>query len=430
LENEIEMENYQDLKRLTWTALAMAAALSCGSRLRAGNVVTDWNTIASTTIVKNGGKASTPSGVWFTYTSLAVYDAVNAITGQYRTFYYQGAGPHTASVEAAAAGAAHRILVNYFPGQQSDLDARFAATLSNIGADSGAKDAGVSVGEAAAAAVIAARGGDGLEANVPYVPGAGSGAWIPTPPGYLPPLTPWLGQMRPFTMSTTADFRPDGPTPLGSEPWKRDYTLTRMLGGASSAMRSPVEAEIGLFWTEHTGHQYARAFGYRADNYRLSVPGTARMMAMLWTGYADSVIGCFDAKYAHGFWRPVTAITAGGGNPDGTQDAAWLPLGTTPNHPEYPAAHGCVTGAVSTLIAGYFGTAGVHVVTDSTVFQDRMHTHTFEDTRDLMDEVFWARIYAGFHFHRSLEDGRELGSKIGRRILRDHFLPRRDSAGS
>src|SRR5438876_995867 len=81
-----------------------------------------------------------------------------------------------------------------------------AASLSSISADPAAKEAGVSVGEAAAASLIAARTGDGLEANVPYVPGAGPGAWNPTPPAYLPGLTPWLGQMRPFTMTTAADF--------------------------------------------------------------------------------------------------------------------------------------------------------------------------------------------------------------------------------
>ena len=154
-----------------------------------------------------------------------------------------------------------------------------------------------------------------------------------------------------------------------------------------------------MFWTEHTGQQYARAFGYLADAYNLSVPDTARLMAMLWTGYADSVIGCFNAKYKYGFWRPVTATAAGGGNPDLKADPAWLPLGTTPNHPEYPAAHGCVTGAVSTLVAGYFGATRVHVVVDSTAFQDGVHTHTFEDTRDWLDEVFWARMYASFHYY-------------------------------
>src|SRR5262249_43834094 len=156
------------------------------------NVVTDWNAIASTVIVKNGGKASTPSGVWFAYTSIAVYDAVNAITGQYRTFYYQGSGPQDASIDAAAVAPAHRILVNFFPAQQGDLDARFNAALSGINADGNAKDKGATVGEAAASALIAARNGDGLEANVTYTPGTGPGAWIPTPTGFAPPLAPWL----------------------------------------------------------------------------------------------------------------------------------------------------------------------------------------------------------------------------------------------
>ena len=153
----------------------------------AGNVVTDWTTIASTTIVMNGGKAPGSSGVWFAYTSLAVYDAINAITGQYRPFYYHGAAPQNASFESAAVAAAHRILVNSFPAQQSDLDARFAASLSAIGAAK-AKDAGVAVGEAAAASLIAARTDDGLEANVSYVPGSGAGVWIPTPPAFASAL--------------------------------------------------------------------------------------------------------------------------------------------------------------------------------------------------------------------------------------------------
>src|SRR5260370_24785039 len=171
--------------------------LSAAFPLAASNVVTDWNTIASTTIVKNGGKAPSSSPIWFAYTSLAVYDAVNAITGQDRPFYYHGAAPQDASVESAAVAAAHRILVNYFPAQQSDLDARFTASLAAIGAGT-AKDAGVAVGEAAAATLIAARTGDGLEADVPYVPGSGPGVWIPTPPAFAPAATPAVPPFRPF----------------------------------------------------------------------------------------------------------------------------------------------------------------------------------------------------------------------------------------
>jgi hypothetical protein len=102
---------------LMWLMAPFCLAL----QLNAANVVTDWNGIASTAIVANGGKAAGASAVWFAYTSLAVYDAVNAITDEYRPFYYQGVGPRDASLEAAAAAAAHRVLVNYFPSQQTTL---------------------------------------------------------------------------------------------------------------------------------------------------------------------------------------------------------------------------------------------------------------------------------------------------------------------
>jgi hypothetical protein len=404
-------------RSLVWLAAPLCLAL----QLNAANVVAEWNGIASATIVANGGKSPAASAVWFSYTSLAVYDAVNAITGQYQPFYYRAAGAPTASVDAAAAAAAHRVLVNFFPSQATTLDTNFSSSLAGITADPDAMNAGIAVGEAAAMAVINARSGDGLEANVPYVPGSGPGAWIPTPPAFAAPVTPWLGQMRPFTMKAPDDYLPAGPPSLASEIWERDYNLTRAYGDTTSTMRSAAETEIGLFWTEHTGQQYARAFSYLVENYQLGTADSARLMAMLWTGFADAGIACFNAKYKYGFWRPVTAIPAGGGNTDLTADPAWLPLGTTPAHPEYPAAHGCVTGAVSTLIASFFGTTRVHVVTDSTVFSGSVHQHIFEDTGNLMDEVFWARIYAGFHYYHSLEDGRQLGETVAQALARNYF---------
>lgn len=405
-------------------AVSILATLLASTPLLAQNVVTDWNGVASATIVANGGKPSATSSVWFAYASIAVYDAVNAIHHQFQPFYYGGSASHGASDEAAAVAAAHRVLVNYFPAQQVELDAEFADSIAKVSAKPDAKTAGVAVGEAAAAALITARTGDGLEANVPYTPGSGPGVWQPTPPKFSPALTPWLGQMRPFTMTTASQFLPNGPTPLTSGQWEDDYNQVRLLGDVNSAVRNPEQTEIGLFWTEHTGQQYARTFGYLAENYKLDVMDTARLMAILWTGFADATIGCWNAKYTYSFWRPVTAIRAGGGNPDLTPDPNWTPLGATPSHPEYPAAHGCVTGAVSHLIEGYFRTRKVHVVTDSQVTNT---THTFETTRDLFDEVFWARIYAGFHYHHSLVDGGTLGKRVSERLLKNYFQPLDDS---
>ena len=411
------------------SSLFLIIALFVTVDLHAQNVVTEWNTIASTMIVENGGKPSHASGVFFAYTSIAVYDAVNSIHRQFQPIYYKGNAPNGASDEAAAVAAAHRILVRYFPAQQPALDAKFSYALEKIRADSDAKTAGTAAGEAAADALIAARANDGLEANVAYTPGTGLGVWQPTRPKFLPALTPWLGQMRPFTMTGAAQFLPDGPTPLTSNEWTDEYDQVRTLGEINSAARTRKQTEIGLFWTEHTGQQYARAFGYLAENYKLDVMASARLMAILWTGYADSVIGCFNAKYHYSFWRPETAILAGAGNSKMASDANWNPLATTPNHPEYPAAHGCITGTVSSLIENYFGTSKVHIVVDSLVFDDGIHKHIFEDTHDLFDEVFWARIYAGLHYHHSLEDGGSLGKRISEQLLRKYFRPQNKTGG-
>src|SRR5262245_22179799 len=280
--------------RVFRTLLFLAALLPM-DRLPAQNVVTDWNTIASTTIVANGGKASVGSGVWFAYTFIAVYDAVNAVHGMYQPFYYNGIAPAGASDEAAAVAAAHRVLVNYFPAQKADLDAALTKSLNAIIAPAQAKTDGVATGEAAAAALIAERSGDGLESNVPYTPGDGPGVWQPTPPGFLAALTPWLGQMRPFTMKTQSQFLPDGPLPLTSERWVAEYNQTRLFGDANSAIRTAAQSEIGLFWAVHTGQQYSRAFGYLAQNYKLDIMNSARLLAVLWTGYADVGIACWNA---------------------------------------------------------------------------------------------------------------------------------------
>lgn len=133
-------------------------------------------------------------------------------------------------------------------------------------------------------------------------------------------------------MSGPAQFFPDeGPTPLDSQDWIDDYNETKTLGALNSTVRTPAQTEIGLFWTEHTGRQYARAFRKLASDRELSTSDSARLMAMLWAAYADAGIGCWNAN---SFWRPVTAIRVGGGNPALTTDPNWTPLANTPAHPE------------------------------------------------------------------------------------------------
>ena len=400
---------------------ALAFALLISVQLNAQNVVVQWNAIATTTIINNAKGASVASGVWLAYVHLAVFDAVNATDHRFQPYLFTTDPPVGTSQDAAAVAAAHGILVNYFPAQQASLDAQFTASLAAISDTATNIATGVALGEASARALIAARASDGLLANIPYTPPVGPGFWQPTPPAFASPLTPWLGQMVPFTMTRPGQFFPEeGPTRLNSEEWIDDYNETRALGALNSTVRTPEQTEIGLFWTEHTGQQYARAFRNLATQKGLNTSDSARLMAMLWSGYADAGIGCWNAKFFFSFWRPVTAIHAGGGNPELLADPNWAPLAATPAHPEYPAAHGCVTGAVSTILKGYFGTADLQFSVDSLVTHT---THNFDSTRDLMDEVEHARIYAGFHYHHSVIQGKVLGRKVAHQLLERFFTP-------
>jgi len=406
------------MKSIRYT-LCLAITLALAVYASAQNVVVQWNAIASTTIISNAKEASVASGVWLAYVHLAVFDAVNAFDHRFQPYLFTTSPPTGANRDAAAIAAAHRVLVLYFPTQQPTLDAQYAGSIAAISDTAANISAGIAVGESSAQALIAARANDGLLANVSYTPPVGPGFWQPTPPAFGPPLTPWLGQMLPFTMTSAAQFFPDeGPDVLDSQEWIDDYNQVKALGAVNSTVRTPQQTEIGLFWTEHTGQQYSRAFRNLAMQKGLSTLDTARLMAMLWAGYADAGIGCWNAKFSFSFWRPVTAIQTGGGNPALVADPTWFPLANTPSHPEYPAAHGCVTGAVSTTLTGYFGTPNLTFSVDSLVTHT---THTFTSTTELMHQVEMARIYAGFHYHHSVIQGKVVGTRVGHQLLERYF---------
>lgn len=413
--------------------LVASLALGTSMMAHASNPVLDWNQIAMAAALAGNQTISpgsaTPGGssIYMAYVHLAVFDATNAIDHRYHSYGPRFQGPRDSSKDAAAISAAYQTLVHYFPDQAANLLTQYNVSLAAI-PDGKPKDNGILVGQAAAVQLIALRSHDGRGSSVPYVypTTPEPGTWIPTPPGFLAPQTPWVGQMTPFTMTSAAQFLPeDGPDDLGSRRWVRDYNETKSLGSVSSTLRTPQQTEIGLFWTAHTGNQYAGAFRQLAADHHLSTSQSARLFALLWSTYADSFIGCMNAKYHFSFWRPVTATQNGDidGNPDTGADPGWLPLGTTPNHPEFPAAHACVTGAVARAVESYFGTPRVKLTVSSSVTGT---THIFYSTRDWQQEVFVARIYAGFHYRHSLREGFKLGYRVADQINRNFFGANRD----
>jgi hypothetical protein len=228
--------------------------------------------------------------------------------------------------------------------------------------------------------------------------------------------------MVPFTMNSPSEFRPDPPYSLASTDWAGDYNQVKTLGAVKSAVRTPAQTDTALFWTDHVGSQYSRAFRALAVARNLDISDTARLFAALYTSGADAAIGCWDAKYHYSFWRPVTAIPNGAidGNQDTVPDPSWMPLLATPNHPEYPSAHSCLTSAFANALKNFFGTPNVTVEVNSAVTKS---TRTFTRINEWEKEVEYARIYAGFHYHHSVVEGVGLGKKVSDQVGRNYFQP-------
>jgi len=351
-----------------------------------------------------------------------VYNAVNAIDGRFEPYKYSLTAPAGASADAATIEAAYRTLLYLLPDRATLLQAHYNSSLAAI-PDGLDKANGQIVGLASANALIALRAGDGRGANVPYsfpsspVPGV----WILTP-GATAPQTPWLGQMRPFTFDDPAQFLPEPPPDLLSSTFTDDYNQVKALGALNSTVRTPEQTQIALFWTEHTTAQYGRLLRKIATELNLSLADTARLFALAYTAHADSLIGCYNAKYIFSFWRPVTAIRNGGidGNPDTVADPNWSPLMTTPPHPEYPSAHSCLTGSLAEIFKTYFGTPNLRVSIDSTVTGT---THNYKNVYEWQTEVEFARIYAGFHYHQAVVQGVVLGHKVAHYVMHNYFGP-------
>ncbi len=390
----------------------------------ADTTVAAWDAIGIQAVSAAG--LTPPDGhVVFAYVAIAVYDAVMAVQEDYRPFAVDLDAPRGTSAEAAVAAAAHRVLVHYLPAQAPTiLDPAFVTSLAGI-ADGPAKTDGVAIGERVGAALIAMRADDGFRAPATYTPPDPPvpGAWLPTAP--TPPVGASIGLMRPFVLRSADQFRPAGPPRLTSRRWARDYNEVKQIGSSTSTTRTAAQTLAARFWAEPPVPQARASFRKFVLDHRLDIVGASRFMAMVSVTYADALIACFDAKYRFAFWRPITAIRAGDtdGNAATISDPAWATLlAGTPNHPEYPSAHSCITPAGGIAIARFLGTNHIDFTVPSVTGLGDRH---FATVRDLRVEVSNARIWGGIHFRSAVNDGAVIARKTADYVLRHAFKPAR-----
>src|SRR6059058_4414450 len=410
----------------------------------------DWNSYAVNAVrsaqtldgVRAGGSPRAlyqPEGlIYMAYVEAAVYDAVTKIEHRYRPYHHFEAAAGDASPEAAVAAAAYATLVYYLGDPSGALAAHYSASLGALPADE--KTArGIAVGQAAATDIEQLRAGDGRDAptgvfGAPFIyDPTNAGQWQVVPPFVaVGAQTPWVAFMRPFTLENASQFRAPSRPALGSAQYAADFNETKDYGSATSILRTPQETAIGRFWNANVPSQQNQLYRDVAVQHSMDLLDTVHLMAMGSLTTADAGIACFDSKYNALAWRPYSAIRNADldGNPATAADPAWTPLLSTPNHPEYPAAHGCVTSALADVLANALGTQTINATIwgatgGATTLTTTAHFHT---AQQLKDEIVKARVWAGLHWRSSVVAGENVGDSVASWSLSHYFCSLADEA--
>jgi len=352
---------------------------------------------------------------------LAIYDAVNAIVGG-NAPYLPLHAPRSASPDAAAAAAAHTVMLSLFPSQQSVIDAKFQDSLSQIGGGEHVRR-GIRIGVEAANRILAARANDGSGATPPvFVPQSAPGEYQLTPPNFQQPVFTHGPQVRPFALGTADQFRPPPPPAVSSSRYADDFGEVKALGEINSTTRSADQTQIGRFWgaapVQNVWNQIAQTAGISHHN---TLEQDARMFALLNTSLADGVIALYDSKYAYHRWRPVTAVRAADtdGNPDTVGDANWTPLAVTALDPSYAGAHAEISQSAAAALRRFFGDDRLDFSLTTPSLPGVVRS--FQSFSQAADEAAVSRIYAGQHFRYDEDAGQALGDQVGE-FVSDHVL--------
>jgi hypothetical protein len=384
------------------------------------DAVLDWNAIAVTTMASQNPFAQARFGA---IVQLAVFEAVNAITGEYEPYLGTIEAPAGASAEAAAIAAAHKVLVNYFGSNMTTLDMLDDARDASLAAipDGQTKDDGVAVGIAAADAMIAARLNDGSAPPATFAPGpAGPGVWQATPSCPTDPLTGlkvgallhWRN-VKPFGIARALDYLSAPPPALTSGKYKQDLLEAMTMGSSDSTERPDDRATVASFYAVASPtrlvNSAARQVAFAQGR---SLSHNAQALALINMAINDALVASFATKYHYNFWRPENAIHAAG--------LPFVPFITTPCFPSYPSNHASGSSAGVEMLRRAYGAAGHDVILDSPGITGTLAYSIFQKIADDVDD---ARVYGGIHFRFDQEAGNHLGRAVATDIHQHQLRP-------
>ena len=396
-------------------------------------VVSAWNAIAVSTIAgpaPNGaGKANVEAFLWFPFVQAAVYNAVNGITGEYELYEWNAKAPKGASPQAAAAVAAHGVLMEYFGSNDfansdaiaANLNAALATSLDQI-PDGVPKDQGIRYGERAAERLIELRADDGRFAPIVFDRPPAPGVWRPTPPAMVPFFDPWLGQVDPFVLDSPSQFDPGPPPPINSDLYVEEFEEVRDYGVSVGSLRSAQQTQTALFFSDVGVGPLQAGLRDLASRRLLDISDSARLFAAVDVGMADSAIAVWDGKFRYGWWRPITAIREADtdGNPRTVGVPGWTPLLVTPPYPDWPSGLNGVFGAAATALTRLNADGRVDLNLTSVAAGVTRH---YDLAAHLENDAVDSRVFSGIHFRTADEVAFDMGAQVANWALDHHFGP-------
>src|SRR5450755_3237765 len=421
-------------KRTFGLLCVLVVSLSFGSAVASADVVLDWNVIAVNTAIANG-QSPPAQARYAAIVQLAVFEAVNAVTGDYQPYLGTITAPPGASADAAAIEAAYQVLSTYFPGSSSALKVARANSLALI-PDGQAKNDGIATGDAAALAMILLRANDGSSPPQFKIPGPPvPGEWQATPScpivnGVAVGTFFQWQNVTPFGIPSASDFLLDPPPALTSNEYAKAYIEVMTVGSLitkTSNARPPDRAAVARFFqiSSPTLALNEAARQVAAEQGR-TLSENARALALVNMAASDSLVASFFNKYHYNFWRPETAIRAGDtdGNPKTEADPSFLPFIPTPCFPSYPSNHASAMYSGAEVLRRLFGEGGHSITLSNPAVPAIILQYT--TFKHITDDVDDSRVYGGIHFRTDQDAGGRLGRAIGASIYENKLRPVHD----
>ncbi len=395
--------------------------------------VLKWN--AALAVIDNSRPPAAEAKIYAMVT-LAMHDALNNVVPKYETYALDNSSVDASHVskkniaqiaDAAVAQAAHDVLIVLHPPSTASTNNLLSASLEAI-TNLELKLLGINIGQNAAAAVLAKRQNDIVFGFSAYNEGTEPGThqsnylpWINANPPAWPANAVYganLGQLTPFGMETSNQFRARPPYAINSPEYLADYDEVKLLGCASCPDRTSEQSEIGAFWVENLSSSMNRIGRALAIEKNLNGWETARLLAITQMAQIDAHISSMEAKYHYKLWRPITAITSGDtdGNTSTIGNPSWISVYRTPPTPDYPSTHSECGGAAAEVFKLFFGTDTMpqSIISPYTLPNIERNLYNFSQ---IADEVSVSRIYIGYHFRNAVEQGAIEGRRLGKYVF-------------